>query len=807
MSDETLSPDTPPTDGSGELQVPGLGIAAWFTDVGHVRTRNEDRFLVKTVWAGSFVLILVADGAGGHDSGDKAAQAVVDTFGQRFPDEGEPPDDPAKYIREVILEAHGRCKNLASGQARPPAATVVAVLLERASLSGWRFHVGDSRLYVRTSDGTVAQWTRDHNITNGLIDRGLPVSQALKIADGGRLTQILGGGSHPDPEIHGPLPFEPGQTLMVCSDGAYGHNGDREILPPALDPAGGPLLERAQTLMQQVLAGDAPDNLTAVLWQTDEDAEITAPRSTVTNSMKAVSVDDVERRLAAKVRADLGLSDDDEDDDEDDLESEPTPTIPAAGWALIGGAAILLGWLLLGQCGSEPEPMVQAPAPTVAPAPTAAPTDPAADAFVASFDPAWWGGLPPEDQSLARRLLGQMKPVGELAPMLLRWTERPDGQPVEAEMVGWPMPGGANADVASKAWKARERVFNSLPELAGQAAAADLLQRVACAQVQVRWPLGTGEGLADWLAGCLPETAEGDSIRVRLGGWPDRGWTSTELNELQVLAAAPDGAQQLLASVSDDRPRTRELARLASALGDPRLADLAVELLLVLPSADAPPAVTPAEAETLAAEPAVRLALLLRGAAGDGVTVEGVGTVSDELTDLFATAPAGGALEEWLAGLNRRLEVVLSRPSALEPDEPDGAVKPPVAAEPEGGVATPASAVAPVGSATAAPGGDPARSAGVGSPAASPAAASPLGGTNAAPATPAATPAPAPATPTVTPAPASATPAATSAPARTGPAPASTPPAAPLRPAQPNPTPGAVRTAPPPPPTATPTPG
>ena len=110
----------------------------------------------------------------------EAAELVATTFHEAFPEEGEPPaGDPETWLLAAIELAHSRVTALSTGSSRPPASTVVGLLVERATQAVWRFHVGDSRIYVRLSDGTMEPWTRDHNIINGLIDRS-----KLELVDG-----------------------------------------------------------------------------------------------------------------------------------------------------------------------------------------------------------------------------------------------------------------------------------------------------------------------------------------------------------------------------------------------------------------------------------------------------------------------------------------------------------------------------------------------------------------------------------------------------------------------------------------------
>ena len=661
----------------GQLDADGLGTVAWVTDVGLVRGRNEDRLLVKPVWGGAWLLLLVADGAGGHDSGDKAAEQVVGTFNAYFPGEGDVPEgDADAWLAEVITIAHRNVRGLAEGQARPPASTAVGVLVERDSLCGWRFHVGDSRLYVRPSDGMVAQWTRDHNITNGLIDRGLPVAQALRIADGGRLTQVLGGISDPEAEILGPLKFDPGTVLLLCSDGIYGHNGDREVLLPAMRPDNGDVVQRAAELKLAVLDGDAPDNLTAVLWQVPADAVSTRDRETVTNSMRSVTAEDVEKALARKVRQQMGLGPGPDD------EPEPSSLPRQSGglrWPLIA-AVVLIALVALVRSQREDPPAT--PTPTAEEDPelpdegTLHEPMPVEDAgpdalaeLVRGFDPAWWSSLLLEQRDESLRLLTELVAVQDAAPVTLRSPLEGD---VAYSMDGWPQPGGHNSALAAGAWAARGVLMSRHGDLVAQPGVRDALTEAACAQVETSWPRGDsldpGEALqlASWLAACVE--APGASIQVRLGGWPERGWLVEELNQAKFLASRND-PNSLLRYGDAESARILELSLLASALRQPLLAGLDVEIVVVQPPGDFGEGNLPNERTVQATSRAHEIVGMMRTVVGDSVSLHGRGRVASDLTEVFGATSATPEQQGVLDSLNRRIDVVVRRPLAEDEEE------------------------------------------------------------------------------------------------------------------------------------------
>lgn len=670
----------------GEVELPGLGIAAWVTDVGHVRGRNEDRLLLKSLWGGEYAIVLVADGAGGHDSGDKAAEEVIAAFSAAFPDQGALPGggDPSQWVRDAIMQAHTRVKALGKGQSRPPASTVVGLLVERASLCGWRFHVGDSRLYVRGVDGMVAQWTRDHNITNGLIDRGLPVTQALKIADGGRLTQVLGGMTDPEPEILGPLALGQGQVFLLCSDGIYGHNGDREVLLPAMNPALGSVRDRLRELKTAVLEGEAPDNLTAILWQVPDQAVATRERETVTNSMRAISAADIEKHSEEQKRTQPGPR----------RVAGTSQAEPARGPLLL--VVALLGVLLLlyavfwKDMGSSPGPadgtgtVTPAPASSPPPEPLPWPADPDLAAklqiVVGGFDAEWWSGLPRARREEVVGLLSELGVADTASDVTLAWSENPDGPPLSTEYDGWSMPGGANADLAARAWAARSRLLAQEPELARQPGVDGLLADAACQQLAIRWPrvdgappIGPGE-LAAWLDACLPVGDPSRRTTVRLGGWPDRGWTLDEMNVVRYLASKAEGGAELLQLDAAESPRVLELGLLARALREPATARVVVEIRVVLAACDLPPQTRPEEAPLLARVRAVEMATLVRSATGGRSDVRGEGSAGDPLA---VPSPGSAPTSEQaarLADLDRRVEVTAwsVAPEEELPGQPEG---------------------------------------------------------------------------------------------------------------------------------------
>jgi len=723
VSDESASHPVgtgPVIDHDGTLDAGVLGPVAWVTDVGHARKRNEDRLLVKRAFDGRFLLLVVADGAGGHTSGDKAAEMVVRTLDEVFRSDGPSPEGPpAAWLNDVIMDIHEKVRGLAEGENRPPASTLVGLLIEEETLCGWRFHVGDSRLYGRRDDAAMMTWTRDHNITNGLIDRGLPAAQALKIAEGGKLTQVMGGGADPEPDIRGPFQLAGGDSFLICSDGVFGYNDDRDPLSDAIDPGNGPIEERAQALKAAVLAGDALDNLTAVLWDVPAGAtparkrlgliepydrqdvstmvDITAHRPGADRigpsgpppppSMpKVSSISDAD---LAKRRG--GPSQDDLDAAQrrlDEAASSAGPSNPGLKLGMIFMATLAILALLVWARGDDSETMTvdemeqerararamaglppEEPAAaeaTPAPKPvTADPSEVAVTQLLAGFTPGWWDSLDDVRREQRRAVLRELLATRGAEPTTLSWEA---GEPPKAHSVtieDWPAAGGDNAEIAATAWSARGRVLGLHGDLASQPGVDELLRSVACEQVRLRWPRGQSAGPGDavqlpsWLSACLPPDADGADVSVRLGGYPDVGWTDEDWNELRTLADSPGGAGAITRfDHSTWNPRLVELGQLTLALSEGALQEIQVEVRVVL---------DPSDPVTLAQERADRIGKVLEEGSGGALTVSALGINHAPLVDAAPDLLPGQASH--VAGLNRRVEITLFRSSSLELDE------------------------------------------------------------------------------------------------------------------------------------------
>ena len=184
------------------------------------RETNEDRLVV--VEREQSVLLVVADGMGGHRGGDIAAQIFVDTLERFFRKVSMPLSNPKLFLEKAINAAHKIiCEEADKSKKKiDPRTTCVACILQGES-AYWA-HVGDSRLYLIRKNKILAR-TIDHSYVEDLFRQGL-ISEADMLTHPKRsyLTQCIGGNDHVPNISYGNMETLKIQDIFVlCSDGFW----------------------------------------------------------------------------------------------------------------------------------------------------------------------------------------------------------------------------------------------------------------------------------------------------------------------------------------------------------------------------------------------------------------------------------------------------------------------------------------------------------------------------------------------------------------------------------------------------------
>lgn len=245
-------------------------LVAGDTNVGMKRSHNEDAFEVIDAEN----LYLVADGMGGHASGEVASGMAIDTLREFFKATSADPEatwpykmDKSRGYEENRLITGIKLANLRiheSAQRDPKlrgmGTTMVCILvIDEGVLIA---HVGDSRVY-RLRDGKMEQLTDDHSLLNDYIKmKRLTEEEIANFPHKNVIVRALGMKEtvKVDTRLDHPLA---GDLYVLCSDGLCGPASDEEICELALST--NDLKQGVARLIDRANQNGGPDNVTVVL--------------------------------------------------------------------------------------------------------------------------------------------------------------------------------------------------------------------------------------------------------------------------------------------------------------------------------------------------------------------------------------------------------------------------------------------------------------------------------------------------------------------------------------------------------------
>ncbi|MDR1163274.1 MAG: protein phosphatase 2C domain-containing protein [Candidatus Accumulibacter sp.] len=193
------------------------------------RQNNEDR--VAYCYSRNALLMVIADGMGGHFYGEVASQIAVQTLVEAFKREARPRiRDPFLFLQKGVLNAHYAIGDFTQTRRLndSPRTTCVACIVQD-NIAYWA-HVGDSRLYFLRG-GRILHKTRDHSRLQQLMEKGLiNERQAAIHPERNKIYSCLGGPARPEIDFSRKTPLESGDIMLLCTDGVWGVLSDRSIL-------------------------------------------------------------------------------------------------------------------------------------------------------------------------------------------------------------------------------------------------------------------------------------------------------------------------------------------------------------------------------------------------------------------------------------------------------------------------------------------------------------------------------------------------------------------------------------------------
>lgn len=228
-------------------------------DRGLVRESNEDYARV----ARNLSLAILADGMGGHDSGEVASHTAADALWLSLERQGGP-GSSVNEARERLLQAFQQAnaqvgKHPAAGQGSSAMGTtlVAALFVHGRALVA---HVGDSRCY-RLRGRSLELLTQDHSFAAEMARRGLdqtPEEKAVASQYAHVLTRCVNGSVNMEVDLRVER-CEPGDIFLLCSDGLWGCVSQAEITRALAEADGA--AQACDKLISAAWAGGGLDNI------------------------------------------------------------------------------------------------------------------------------------------------------------------------------------------------------------------------------------------------------------------------------------------------------------------------------------------------------------------------------------------------------------------------------------------------------------------------------------------------------------------------------------------------------------------
>ena len=240
---------------------------------GRERVHNEDTlFVLNSAIDGlnapvSFGLYLVADGMGGHQSGEVASSLAVQATSQYlmenvfsnfvFEQQSFSENEITKFLKNAVDEAQKLVSRRVPGGGTT--LTLVMVLGEQCFYA----HVGDCRLYFIDFEGNLTLKTRDHSLVKRLIDLGeISENEASSHPQRNVLYRALGQSDPFEPDI-GQFSLSKGERIMICSDGLWGVLEESQI--STILKKKNEIEQAACALVKAANESGGPDNISLIL--------------------------------------------------------------------------------------------------------------------------------------------------------------------------------------------------------------------------------------------------------------------------------------------------------------------------------------------------------------------------------------------------------------------------------------------------------------------------------------------------------------------------------------------------------------
>ncbi|NOS96187.1 MAG: serine/threonine-protein phosphatase [Methylotenera sp.] len=247
------------------------------------RPYNQDRLAYS--YSKDALLLVVADGMGGHRHGEVAAQLAVTTMTEAFQRLAVPTlTSPAKFLIDHIQQIHDMIDQLTQEREmmEAPRTTIVAAIVQRGML--YCAHVGDSRLYHFRGNHLLYR-TEDHSVVQSLYNKGIINKDEMTTHPyRHKVYSCLGGDVPPKIDLADRQELVEGDTVLLCTDGIWGAVADDQIKQIL---GGASISDNVTRLLNQaaLVSQEQGDNMSAIGLQWGDKLNSQLAVSTITMPM------------------------------------------------------------------------------------------------------------------------------------------------------------------------------------------------------------------------------------------------------------------------------------------------------------------------------------------------------------------------------------------------------------------------------------------------------------------------------------------------------------------------------------------
>ena len=245
------------------------------TDLGCIRTNNEDAFLVCNIWDDEHILAVVIDGVGGYEGGEVAAALAQETILEFFNMNTE--GDCLKLVKEAVISANNRI--FSEREQNPSLSNMSCVLtasvIELDSMRVNIAHVGDTRIYQYASSH-IEKLSHDHSLVGYREEIGdLTEEEAMTHPQRNIISRDVGSGRLAFNDNNyvevASYPLESKSQILLCSDGLCDMVTSKKMAD-VLSQANS-VKQKVDSLIDEALKAGGRDNVTVILVEIDSDDE------------------------------------------------------------------------------------------------------------------------------------------------------------------------------------------------------------------------------------------------------------------------------------------------------------------------------------------------------------------------------------------------------------------------------------------------------------------------------------------------------------------------------------------------------